>query len=84
MSNIYFTSDTHFSHNRGFLYEPRGFSSIEEHDETIVENWNKTIKPEDCIFLLGDTMLNNNIKPTNITMNTLIHAYIRNDEINKA
>ena len=62
MSNIYFTSDTHFSHNRGFLYEPRGFSSIEEHDETIVENWNKTVKPEDCVFLLGDTMLNNNDK----------------------
>ena len=62
MSNIYFTSDTHFSHNRGFLYEPRGFSSIEEHDETIVENWNKVVKPEDIVFLLGDTMLNNNDK----------------------
>lgn len=62
MSNIYFTSDTHFSHNRGFLYEPRGFSSIEEHDETIVENWNKVVKPEDIVYHLGDTMLNDNEK----------------------
>ena len=60
MSNIYFTSDLHFCHNRGFLYEPRGFLSIEEHDETIIENWNKAVKPEDTVYLLGDIMLNDN------------------------
>jgi len=60
MSNIYFSSDLHFCHNRGFLYEPRGFSSIEEHDEIIVENWNKVVKPEDTVYLLGDIMLNDN------------------------
>ena len=60
MSEIYFSSDLHFGHNRGFLYEPRGFSSIEEHDETIVENWNKVVKPEDTVYLLGDIMLNDN------------------------
>lgn len=60
MSNIFFTSDTHFCHNRGFLYEPRGFSSIEEHDDIIIENWNKTIKVNDHVFLLGDLMLNDN------------------------
>ena len=35
---IYFTSDTHFCHDKEFLYKPRGFSSIEEHDKTVVEN----------------------------------------------
>ena len=35
---IYLTSDTHFCHNKDFLYEPRGFQSIEEHDEAIVKN----------------------------------------------
>ena len=61
---IYFLQviPTLVSHNRGFLYEPRGFSSIEEHDETIIENWNKTVKPEDVIYLLGDAMLNDNDK----------------------
>lgn len=62
MGEIFFTSDTHFCHNQGFLYEPRGFSSIEEHDETIVENWNKVVKPEDRVIHLGDVMLNNNEK----------------------
>ena len=62
MGELFFTSDTHLQHNQGFLYEPRGFSSIEEHDETIVENWNKVVKPEDRVIHLGDIMLNNNEK----------------------
>lgn len=62
MGEIFFTSDTHFCHNQGFLYEPRGFSSIEEHDEAIIENWNKVVKPSDIVYHLGDTMLNDNEK----------------------
>ena len=27
---IWFTSDTHFFHNKNFVYEPRGFTSVEE------------------------------------------------------
>ena len=60
--NIWFTSDTHwhFGHNKKFLWEPRGFNSIEEHDRKIIENWNSVVKPEDEIYLLGDVMLNDN------------------------
>lgn len=53
---------TFVSHNQGFLYEPRGFSSIEEHDEALIENWNKVVKPNDIVYHLGDTMLNDNEK----------------------
>lgn len=59
MSELFFTSDTHFCQNHSFIYEPRGFSSIEEHDEALVENWNKVVKPEDRVIHLGDIMLNN-------------------------
>ena len=38
MDNIYITSDLHFGHQQSFLYEPRGFNSIEEHDKVIIEN----------------------------------------------
>lgn len=62
MGEIFFTSDTHFCHNQGFLYEPRGFSSIEEHDEALIENWNKVVKSNDIVYHLGDTMLNDNEK----------------------
>lgn len=60
MSSIYITSDTHFGHSKPFLYEPRGFKNIYEHDNTIIKNWNEIVQPEDDIYLLGDVMLNNN------------------------
>lgn len=56
---IYITSDLHFAHDKPFLYEPRGFSSPEEHCETIIENWNSIIKPEDEVYILGDLVLTN-------------------------
>lgn len=49
---------TFVSHNKSFLYEPRGFSSVEEMNEAIVNNWNKIVKPEDTVYLLGDVILN--------------------------
>ena len=62
MNEIFFTSDTHFCHQPSFLWEPRGFSSVEEMNETIIENWNKIVKPNDIVYHLGDTMLNDNEK----------------------
>ena len=57
---IYVTSDTHFCHNKPFIYEDRGFKSIEEMNDTIIENWNKLVKPDDTVIHLGDVMLNDN------------------------
>ena len=37
---IYLTSDLHLNHNRGFIYEPRGFHSVEEMNEAIIDLWN--------------------------------------------
>lgn len=61
MNEIFFTSDTHFGHQPEFLWKPRGFSSAEEMDEAIIENWNKVVKPTDIVYHLGDTMLNDNM-----------------------
>lgn len=47
-------------HNKSFIYEPRGFKTIEEHDETIIQNWNKLVSWNDEVWLLGDVMLNDN------------------------
>ena len=62
MNNIFFTSDTHFCHQPEFLWGPRGFSNVEEMNEAIIERWNKVVKPEDIVYHLGDTMLNDNEK----------------------
>ena len=54
---IYFTSDLHLNHNRGFIYEPRGFHSVEEMNEAIINLWNKIVTDDDDVYLLGDVML---------------------------
>lgn len=56
----WFVSDTHFGHIKDFLWSPRGFNSIQEHDEAIIRNWNEVIGPEDEVYHLGDVMLNDN------------------------
>ena len=60
MGKIFVTSDLHFGHNREFLWGPRGFRSIEEHDEAIIANWNSVVAEDDYVYVLGDLMLGDN------------------------
>ena len=62
MNKIWFTSDLHFCHDKPFLYEPRGFSSIEEMNEQIIKNINEVVDWEDDLYILGDCFLNDNEK----------------------
>ena len=57
MSETWFTSDLHMMHNKGFLFEPRGFSNERDMCEALVENWNKIVKPNDIVYDLGDIAL---------------------------
>lgn len=60
MSNIWFSSDYHFFHNKNFVYEPRGFSNIEEMNKVIIEKHNSLVQKDDEVYILGDLMLNDN------------------------
>lgn len=64
-TNRFVISDTHFGHTNCWAKfkcddgSPlRPFTSTEEMDETMVENWNKTVKPEDVVYHLGDVVIN--------------------------
>ena len=50
----YYTSDIHFGHNKIIDFAKRPFKSIEEMDNTIINNWNNKIKPTDEVYILGD------------------------------
>lgn len=58
--NTWVAADTHFSHanilnfKRGDGSPLRDFKNIEEHDETIISNWNGCVQPSDRVYLLGD------------------------------
>lgn len=61
MAEIYLISDTHFNHGNILKFTDRNtgkpvrpFQSVHEMNETMVENWNNTVKPGDKVYHLGD------------------------------
>lgn len=66
MTNIWFISDTHFSHDNILTFRDEDdklirpeFKTINEMDETIIANWNSVVKPQDKIYHLGDVSFRN-------------------------
>lgn len=57
-------SDTHFGHANILTFKRedgsplRDFATIQEHDETLIGNWNRTVGPEDVVYHLGDAVIN--------------------------
>ncbi|WP_204120170.1 metallophosphoesterase family protein [Levilactobacillus wangkuiensis] len=56
----FFTSDTHFFHEDllgDSDFAPRPFASVDEMNQTIIDNWNKRVAPTDTVYHLGDIAL---------------------------
>lgn len=49
---LYFTSDLHFGHDT--VAKIRGFDDSYDHDQHIVDQWCRTIKSHDHVWILGD------------------------------
>lgn len=50
----YFISDLHFGHTNCLAFDNRPFITIQQHDEYIINAWNKTVSVEDDVYILGD------------------------------
>lgn len=59
--NVFFTSDTHFSHFNIIQYCNRQFSSVEEMDDAMSTAWNETVGDDDILVHMGDLTLANHI-----------------------
>ena len=51
---VYIISDMHFDDKFILSYENRPFDTVDEMNQTILENWNTTVKEEDVVYVLGD------------------------------
>ena len=52
MFNVRFIADLHLSHTNMAIR--RGFSTVEEHDEHIITEWNNVVSKRDVTYILGD------------------------------
>lgn len=57
--NVFFTSDTHFSHENIIKYCNRPFNNATEMNEKIIKNWNSVVSKNDVVYHLGDVHLGN-------------------------
>lgn len=59
---IFLISDTHFGHENILNFRDkdnnpiRPFSSLEEMNETLIQNWNNTVSNTDKVYHLGDVL----------------------------
>lgn len=54
MSEIFFTSDTHWWHRNIIDYCSRPYSSVEVMNQALIDNWNSTVSQSDIVYHLGD------------------------------
>lgn len=50
----YFIADIHFCHRNVIKFSQRPFNNVEEMDHSLIERWNKVVRPKDDVFILGD------------------------------
>ena len=50
----YFTADLHLGHANILSLCNRPFLSVEEMDEVLIANWNRKVKKQDTVYVIGD------------------------------
>lgn len=55
MQQIRFIGCLHLGHEN--MAKRRGFSSAEEHDEYLIEQWNSVVRKHDTVWILGDVTM---------------------------
>lgn len=51
---IYYISDLHFGHKNIIRFDNRPFTTVEDMDRAIINNWNNRVTNNDIVYILGD------------------------------
>ena len=54
---IYFTSDWHFNHDKDFIWKKRGYNSVEEMNDDLINKICSTLDEGDKLWVLGDLVM---------------------------
>lgn len=57
LPHVWICSDWHFNHDKEFIWEARGFESVEQMNNAIIERHNYLVRPDEDVYVLGDLML---------------------------
>lgn len=57
---IYYTSDLHFGHENIIKNCNRPYNNIEDMDNALIKNWNRTVNDTDTVYVLGDIAIAKN------------------------
>lgn len=80
---VLFASDFHFCHTNVIKYDKRPFESVEEMNETLINNWNSKVSDNDVVFYLGDLSFDRNGNDTQRILKELkgkIHFILGNHD----
>lgn len=62
----FFLSDLHLGHKNNMAFDNRPFTSVEENDAAMINNWNDTVNIDDDVYILGDLSWYNVTETTKI------------------
>lgn len=78
---LWFTSDQHFGSERALKLSRRPFVTVEEMDNTIIDNFNSNVCEDDIVFHLGDFGNFDRLKELNCKNQYLIIGNYESEEI---
>lgn len=82
-SKTFFISDLHIGHLNILKMDGRPFKTLDEMNETIIKNWNNTVKKSDEVYILGDFFFKGKLKDALTFIEQLngnLHLIIGNHE----
>lgn len=73
---IYYTADLHFGYEKILQAAHRPFSTIEEMDACLIENWNSVVSANDTVYVVGDMSYNHAQFPSQYLLELNGHKHL--------